>query len=201
MNDAIRMQLSAFVDGELPENEAELLLRRMSQDAELRRDVAEYMAIGRLIRNEAGLAGADRLHERVAAEIDQRPVDTNILKGVVRASWAMRPLVGAAIAATVALIAIVALQNTGLDESPEVPPVPFANESVPQLDAQQERQRQYFLNHVETSSEHGANGLSSQVVTLRFSEDLVELPDPDIALEPVDPDVAVESNDTTTPRP
>ena len=117
------------------------------------------------------------------------------------AAGAMRPLVGAAIAATVALIAIVALQNTGLDESPEVPPVPFANESVPQLDAQQERQRQYFLNHVETSSEHGANGLSSQVVTLRFSEDLVELPDPDLALEPVDPDVAVESNDTTTPRP
>jgi negative regulator of sigma E activity len=195
------MQLSAFVDGELPENEAELLLRRMSQDTELRREVAEYMAIGRLIRNEAGLAGADRLNERVAAEIDQRPVDTNVLKSVVRASWVTRPLAGAAIAASVALIAILALQNTGLDEAPEVAPVPIANESVPQLDAQQERQRQYFLNHVETSSEHGANGLSSQVVTLRFSEDLVEFPDPDSTLEPVDPEVADESNDTTKPQP
>ncbi len=201
MNDAIRMQLSAFVDGELPENEAELLLRRMSQDAELRREVAEYMAIGRLIRNEAGLAGADRLNERVTAEIDQRPVDTNVLKSVVRASWATRPLAGAAIAAAVALVAIVALQNTGLDEAPEAAPVPIANESVPQLDAQQERQRQYFLNHVETSSEHGANGLSSQVVTLRFSEDLVEFPDPDSTLEPVDPEVADESNDSTIPQP
>jgi len=201
MNDAIRMQLSAFIDGELPENEAELLLRRMSQDAELRREVAEYMAIGRLIRNDAGLAGADRLHERVAAEIDQRPVDTGNLKGVVRASWATRPLTGAAIAATVALIAIVALQNTGIDESPAVPPVPVANKSVPQLDAQQERQRQYFLNHVETSSEYGANGLSSQVVTLRFSEDLVDFPDPDSTLDPADPEVADESNDTTTPQP
>jgi negative regulator of sigma E activity len=195
------MQLSAFVDGELPENEAELLLRRMSQDTELRREVAEYMAIGRLIRNEAGLAGADRLNERVAAEIDQRPVDTNVLKSVVRASWVTRPLAGAAIAASVALIAILALQNTGLDEAPEVASVPIANESVPQLDAQQERQRQYFLNHVETSSEHGANGLSSQVVTLRFSEDLVEFPDPDSTLEPVDPEVADESNDTTKPQP
>jgi len=36
MNEAIKMQLSAFVDGELPENESELLLRRLSQDAELR---------------------------------------------------------------------------------------------------------------------------------------------------------------------
>ena len=32
MNEGIEMQISAFVDGELPENEAELLLRRMSQD-------------------------------------------------------------------------------------------------------------------------------------------------------------------------
>lgn len=201
MNDAIRMQLSAFVDGELPENEAELLLRRMSQDAELRREVAEYMAIGRLIRNEAGLAGADRLHERVAAEIDERPADTNILKGVVRASWATRPLAGAAIAATVALVAIIALQNTGLDDTTEIPSVPVANESVPQLDAQQERQRQYFLNHVETSSEYGANGLNSQVVTLRFSEDLVAFPDTDLTPDPVAPEVTDESDDTTEPQP
>ncbi len=61
MNDAIRMQLSAFVDGELPENEAELLLRRMSQDVELLQEVAEYLAIVRLMRAEEGLAGADRL--------------------------------------------------------------------------------------------------------------------------------------------
>ncbi len=35
MNEGIEMQISAFVDGELPENEAELLLRRMSEDLEL----------------------------------------------------------------------------------------------------------------------------------------------------------------------
>ena len=50
MNEAIRMQLSAFVDGELPENEAEMLLRRLSQDVELRQQVAEFMAIGRALR-------------------------------------------------------------------------------------------------------------------------------------------------------
>ena len=64
MNDAIRMQLSAYVDGELPENEAELLLRRMSQNVELRREVAEFLAIGRMLRGEPGIAGADRLVER-----------------------------------------------------------------------------------------------------------------------------------------
>lgn len=195
MNDAIKMQLSAFVDGELPENEAELLLRRMSQDAELRRDVAEYMAIGRLIRGEAGLPGADRLHERVAAEIDERPVDVSVLKDVVRASWVTRPLAGGAIAVTVALIGILALRNNGLEEPQIAAPVPVASESVPTLNAAQERQRQFFLNHAETSSEHGANGVNSRVVSLRFSEELVGFPDSDQDLELSETEVpAIDEN-------
>jgi len=187
MNDAIRMQLSAFVDGELPENEAELLLRRMSQDAELRQEIAEYMAIGRLVRDEAGLAGADRLHERIAAAIDDRPAGADDLAGTASPSRAIRPLAGAAIAATVALVAIFALQQTtGVDELPTESPLPVANESVPNIDAQQERQRQYFLNHTETSSEFGANGMNSRVVTLRFSEEVSEDPDDEEAVEPTD---------------
>ena len=190
MNDGIRMQISAFVDGELPENEAELLLRRMSQDAELRQEVAEYMAMGRLVRREPGLAGADRLHERIAAAIDDRPADAGDSTGVVTASRAIRPLAGAAIAATVALVAIFALQQTTVvDELPGESPLPVANESVPNVDAQQERQRQYFLNHAETSSQFGANGMNSRVVSLRFSEDVTlepeEVDDPDTTDEAV----------------
>lgn len=188
MNDGIRMQISAFVDGELPENEAELLLRRMSQDAELRQEVAEYMAMGRLMRGEPGLAGADRLHERIAAAIDDRPADAGDSTSVATASRAIRPLAGVAIAATVALVAIFALQQTtGVDELPVESPLPVANEIVPNVDAQQERQRQYFLNHAETSSQFGANGMNSRVVSLRFSEDITpeleEIDEPDTADE------------------
>ena len=64
MNEAIRMQVSAFVDGELPENEAELLVRRLSQDAVLRQQVAEYLAIGRIMRGEYSVQGSDVLRER-----------------------------------------------------------------------------------------------------------------------------------------
>lgn len=196
MNDAIRMQLSAFVDGELPDNEAELLLRRMSQDAELRQDVAEFLAIGRLIRSEPGLAGTDRLHEKVAAAIDDRPFDEGEVASVVSASRAVRPLAGIAIAATVALVAIFALQqSTGIDELPEEAPVHLANDApgdvVPSIDAQQERQRQFFRNHAETSSELGANGINSRVVSLRFAEVIVEEPGED----------GPEESDTTTEAP
>lgn len=197
MNDAIRMQISAFVDGELPENEAELLLRRMSQDAELRQEVSEFLAIGRLMRREPGLAGADRLHERIAAEIDHRPADIGAAHGDAIASRAVRPLAGVAIAAAVALVAIFALQqNATIDELPIEAAVPVANEGVPVIDTQQDRQRQYFLNHAETSSQLGANGMNSRVVTLRFSEEITE----EEALGEVDAEV--EQNDTEeTPQP
>ena len=182
MNDAIREQLSAFVDGELPENEAELLLRRMSQDVELRQDVAEYLAIGRLMRSEPGLAGADRLHERITAAIDEKPADAGDNAGAMQASRAIRPLAGVAIAATVALVAIFALQQTtGVDELANETPVSVASDNaqgdvVPNIDAQQERQRQFFRNHADSSSQFGANDLVSRVVTLRFSEELEEDP-------------------------
>tara|TARA_R110002096_G_scaffold163266_1_gene330666 strand:+ start:13169 stop:13777 length:609 start_codon:yes stop_codon:yes gene_type:complete len=178
MNEAIRMQLSAFVDGELPSNEAELLLRRMSQDVSLRQEVAEYLAIGRLIRAEAGLAGADRLYQRVAAELADRPVDSGDAAGSRRTTKALRPLVGFAIAATVALVAIFSLQQTGnIDELAPGDVPQLADEPgpvVPIPDAQQERQREIFHRHAETASQLGANGMNSRVVTLRFSNDLDE---------------------------
>ena len=185
MNDAIRMQLSAFVDGELPENEAELLLRRMSQDEKLRLEVAEFLAIGRFIRDEPGLAGADRLHERIAAAIGdhEKPVIVDDTASSTGASRTLRPLTGVAIAAAVALVAIFGLQqNTAVDDLPAPTAVPVANDVVPSIDAQQERQRQYFRNHAEMSSELGANGMKSRVVSLRFSEELpVDMEDDEAA--------------------
>lgn len=176
MNDAIRMQLSAYVDGELPENEAELLLRRMSQDVELRREVAEYLAIGRVMRGEVSVAGTDGIRDRVLAAIE----DTGSAAGAVvdngAATRTIKPLVGVAIAATVALAAIFGLQQTNtVDVS-----VPAASDrqivAVPDYTPQQDQLRQYFLSHGETSSQLGANGMNSRLVTLRFSEELVVEP-------------------------
>ena len=74
MNDSLRMQISAFVDGELPENENELLLRRLSQDAALRQQVAQYLAIGRLIRRDHEIPGMSELRDRIAAALGEEPV-------------------------------------------------------------------------------------------------------------------------------
>ena len=83
MNDAIKMQISAFVDGELPENEAELLLRRLSHDHELRQVAASYLAMGRLLRGEHSLVGMERLRARIAAELEDRPVAAELDKETI----------------------------------------------------------------------------------------------------------------------
>ena len=74
MNEAIKMQISAFVDGELPDSEADLLLRRMSQYAELRRVAADYLELGRVMRGESSVRNIERLRERIAAALDDKVV-------------------------------------------------------------------------------------------------------------------------------
>ncbi len=177
MNDAIQMQISAFVDGELPDNEADLLLRRMSQDADLRRKVAEYLAIGRALRGETVVPGVDRIHERVSAAIDDKPLDEVIAKTGPQPVRAIRPLAGAAVAATVALLAIFGLQQTmtvdgsgagaGDGQVAEADP----GYTVPQQ--VDDQLRQYYLSHGATATEFGANGINSRFVSLRLSEEVI----------------------------
>jgi negative regulator of sigma E activity len=181
MNDQIRMQISAFVDGELPDAEADLLLRRMGQDAELRKKAAEYLEVGRTMRGEASVRGIERLQERVAASINDKPLVEEDAPAEDSAGRSMRPLIGVAIAASVALIAIYGLQVTpGVDTTNGVANG-VANDAavadvagdpgytVPQ--PVDEQLKQYYLSHGASSSELGANGMNARLVGLRFSED------------------------------
>lgn len=110
MNDALKMQISAFVDGELPENESELLLRRLSQDIALREQVALYLRIGRLIRRDGELPGGNQLRDRIWAALGEEPVQQASV-AESPASRFTRPAVGMAIAASVAVLALFVLQQ------------------------------------------------------------------------------------------
>ena len=179
MNDAIRMQISAFVDGELPDSEADLLLRRMSQDAELRREAAEYLELGRIMRGESAMRGTDRLRQRIAAALDDKAFDDPAAETDESPTRVIRPLLGVAVAASVALIALFGLQLTpGMDGSPAIDEsvadsVDEPGYTVPSpID---EDLRHYLLSHGASSSELGANGVNARLVSLRLSEEtLVE---------------------------
>ena len=201
MNDQIRMQISAFVDGELPDAEADLLLRRMSQDAELRKKAAEYLEIGRAMRGEASVRGIERLQERVAASIDDKPLADEEVPAAKAAGRSLRPLMGVAVAASVALIAIFGLQMTpGVDTTngggSETAIAEIAEDpgsTVPQL--ADEQLRQFYLSHGASSSELGANGMNARLVTLRLSEDA--LPEE----EDEETDAAEEAPDESVTQP
>lgn len=195
MNDALKMQISAFVDGELPAAEAELLTRRLAQDADLRRQAGHYLAIGRMLRGERELDGAAELRTRIAAVIDAEPLPTAATPSP-DPRW-LRPATGVAIAASVAVLALVGLrQMDPADTVPVATPdtlvaddVSYTEPSVSDVVADRpgDMLRQYYLSHGATSGELGANGILSRLVTLELrGGELVEVPASDAAMPAAD---------------
>jgi sigma-E factor negative regulatory protein RseA len=111
MSEQIREQVSAFLDGELPSSETELLLKRLSRDAELRESFGRYALIGESLRGSSRVPLTRGFADRVNCAIDGEPVAANaeaLYGGRVR--W-WRPIAGAAVAAGVAAVAVLALQQ------------------------------------------------------------------------------------------
>ena len=202
MNDAIKMQISAFVDGELPQNEAELLLRRLCQDGELRQQAAEYMAVGRVMRGEKTVVGMAQLRQRIAAELDDEKVQQDASDEPAAPARFARPVAGLAIAATVALVALLGLQQmTDVTEEaqPEAPAVADADDgsyTVPQVD--NDPLRDYYQMHNETASFIGANSINPRLVDFQVAEDYVL--GVETATETVEAD-AEAGEDAETPAP
>ena len=188
MNEAIKMQLSAFVDGELPENEAEMLLRRLSQDAELRQQVAEFMAIGRAMRGEVQVSGIDDLRDRVAVAIDEASPIEEQASDVPIDDRLVRPMAGFAIAATVALVAIFGLRQMsgveGIVEDQAMAGDITTAITQPPVD---EILQQYRMMHDMTATEAGANSINDRLNTVAVRLELLE---EDAAIE-----AAVEEDD------
>ncbi len=172
MNEAIRMQMSAFVDGELPENEKELLLRRLSQDAGLRQQVAEYMAIGHALRGEIQLGGVSALRDRVARALGDNPEDSEPVRAASRDDRFVRPLTGMAIAASVAFVAIFGLRQLTDDQtvdSAATTEVAGAGTFLPQPEPD-DILRQYRLLHGAQTSYMGANSINARLAAFERLE-------------------------------
>lgn len=163
MNDAIKMQVSAFVDGELPDNEADLLLRRLSQDSALRQQVADYLAIGRAMRGDVQVAGIDHLRKRLFAQLDDKLIEVDSDTEVGTKEVMIRPMVGFAIAASVALLAIFGLRQLGGPAAGDLDEQIVAEDRTTEFDTEppiDDVLRQYRMMHDVTALESGANGVN-----------------------------------------
>ncbi len=114
MSEPIREQVSAFLDGELPNTETELLLKRLTRDGELRESFERYALIGEALRGAGSQILTRGFASRVNLAIDGEPVQTAGPASQARTSRWWRPLAGVTVAAGVATIAIVALQQRAI---------------------------------------------------------------------------------------
>lgn len=114
MSDSVKKQLSSCLDGELPSEEAAMLLKRLSRDSEARAALNRYAAMGESMRDGMvpGLLDGD-FAQRVSDEISNEEFNRaghSMWRGKVQ-RWAA----GSGIAAAVAAVALVSLQTAIID--------------------------------------------------------------------------------------
>src|SRR6185437_17168599 len=108
MSEQIREQVSACLDGELPDTETELLLKRLTRDGELRESFGRYALIGEALRGAGSQILTRGFASRVNLAIDGEPAQAIAQARRVNTARWWRPLAGVTVAAGVATVAIVA---------------------------------------------------------------------------------------------
>lgn len=162
MTDQIREQLSALLDGELPRDEMDLLMRRLDKDPGLRRAFGAYALIGEALRAPGGRIAAPAFAARVSAAIDEapaivekkstaRPAATVQLPQHV-ALW-KRPMVRMALAASAAVTAVLLFRpdTTPVAQLEVTPANSFAMSASP-TPAQTQRLAGYLVAHSQFST-------------------------------------------------
>ena len=132
MTDRIKEQLSAFLDGELPDPESALLVKRLERDDDLRGALSRYSLIGAVLRNDGDVPAARQVAARVSAAIAKEPFRGVSFVRLPRRDALLRAAAGLAVAASVAFGAVLLVQQVGSQDpagaeavvaQAEVPPV------------------------------------------------------------------------------
>lgn len=170
MSKPIQEQLSSFMDDELNDAQSALFVRRLAADPELRASALRYRVIGEALRNELAPAHPVAFAERVSRALAGEAA------AVAPAAWSrgLRPVIGAAVAASVAVVAIIALRNGTVDAPVTVPvaveaTAPSVSYTVPRAYPRQaggpDRLSNYYLNHSEYATLLGDQGPLIRIVS------------------------------------
>ncbi|MES9900104.1 MAG: sigma-E factor negative regulatory protein [Sedimenticola sp.] len=178
MTDEIREQLSALLDDELAHHETQALLDRLQDDDDLHDSLDTYQLISDVMRGEgtrlspAGIAGAIREQIKSEPAIIAAPAHGHVSKAEGRVHHWAKPAVGAALAASVAVMAVYLLpQIQGVADGGGVQIVAssanapylertatrWKNLSGPKVESQLNR---YLVDHNEFSSSGTMSGVA-----------------------------------------
>jgi negative regulator of sigma E activity len=172
MSQTLNEQLSAALDGELPADQYDLLLRRLDADPELREKFARYSLAGDAFvdgRIEADALGvADRVREQIAGM--ESPADESRQAG---RSGVAAGVLGAGIAAAAALVLALNLNPTPVSESgariagtTPLPPQSGASDAIAAVEP--ERMTRYLLTHSDYANAASRQFVDSHVVMPAF---------------------------------
>lgn len=117
MTDPVKEQLSACLDGELPEAELGLLLRQVERDRHVLGSLSRYSLISEALKTRQPVVASASFADRVSAAIDAEAQPAKRIAPLAP-RW-MRPAAGFAIAAGVAAIAVISLQPSTI-QTPQV---------------------------------------------------------------------------------
>jgi sigma-E factor negative regulatory protein RseA len=124
MSDSVKEQLSACLDGELADQELDLLLKRVGRDADLGPSIGRYALIGEALRGQVQAPSATFV-PNLMAKIESEPaLDAAPSRRSTRSSKSfdrfLRPLAGVAIAASVA-VAVLSIQRIAAPPTAQQP--------------------------------------------------------------------------------
>ena len=117
----IEEQLSAFLDGELPEAELQMLIRRLAKDENYRATLGRYTLIGSILRDEPAFASVDEIRRGVMSRInssgldDALPAEQTVQKQRLPGASGFRRRMGSLLAASVAALAVFGMYQWGDD--------------------------------------------------------------------------------------
>ncbi len=123
-NETLQSQLSAFLDDQLPSAETDLFVRRLVKDGELKQALGRYQLIGEALRAPVTRNRVSRdFSARIAAVLEQQASEpakaatTFARRSSLHFDRWLKPAAGMAVAASVALVAVVAVrsQSTGVN--------------------------------------------------------------------------------------
>jgi sigma-E factor negative regulatory protein RseA len=180
-------QLSAFLDDELEDSECPFFLRRLGSDTKMRAAAFRMALIGDAMRGDIDAVDSAGFRATVSKAVEEVSLQQpDIVAGGAR--W-LRPLVGAAVAASVAVVAVLSLQQTTeVDMQAPAVTVPVAEVgvvgsgstyTVPEAYSRKagspNRLSRYYLVHSEYASMMGGQApLARMVVAPAETDDTTE---------------------------
>ncbi len=176
MTEKINEQISAFLDGELPADEANLLVRRLERDPELRRAFANYVLAAEVLSAPGGVTASPGFAARVSAAIDAEPAaipQAETARPSRHAPRWTRPAFATAVAASAALAAVLLVRpdmregqplTAGGSEVGATARATFPIRSSSPTPAQSQRLAGYLVAHSQFTSPIGRRNVWSGVL-------------------------------------